>query len=78
MKPLTVSKMFSAWSRVKIVPIRYATHVLSVYHHYRWLAYVNDLQKKGKQPGGFLLETGDWQKAQLNSDAKRELDFWVR
>jgi hypothetical protein len=39
---------------------------------------VNDLQKKGKQPGGFLLETGDWQKAQLNSDAKRELDFWVR
>ncbi|SKC99725.1 Phosphatidylserine/phosphatidylglycerophosphate/cardiolipin synthase [Burkholderia sp. YR290] len=58
--------------------LHYATHVLSVYHHYRWLAYVNDLQKKGKQPGGFLLETGDWQKAQLNSDAKRELDFWVR
>ncbi|UIF88090.1 hypothetical protein KAF44_19405 (plasmid) [Cupriavidus necator] len=58
--------------------LHYATHILSVYHHYRWLAYVSDLQKKGMQPGGFLLETGDWQKAQLNSATKRELDFWVR
>lgn len=58
--------------------LHYATHILSVYHHYRWLAYVHDLQKKGKSPGGFLRETDLWQKQQLDSEARKELKFWVR
>jgi phosphatidylserine/phosphatidylglycerophosphate/cardiolipin synthase-like enzyme len=56
----------------------YAAHILSVYQHYRWLAYVNDLQGKGKSPDGFLRENDRWQDAQLKGAARRELDFWAR
>ncbi|HJQ59296.1 MAG TPA: phospholipase D-like domain-containing protein [Vineibacter sp.] len=56
----------------------YAAHILSVYHHYRWLAYVNGLQGKGKSPDGFLREHDRWQDSQLKGPAKRELDFWLR
>jgi phosphatidylserine/phosphatidylglycerophosphate/cardiolipin synthase-like enzyme len=56
----------------------YAAHILSVYHHYRWLAYVNETQKKGKQPAAGLRDDDTWQAWQLKGAARRELDFWLR
>jgi len=56
----------------------YAAHILSVYQHYRWLAFVNGLQGKGKSPDGYLKENDLWQDPQLKGLGKRELDFWVR
>lgn len=56
----------------------YSGHILSVYHHYRWLAYVNELQAKGKGPSGYLSVEDTWQDSRLKGPAKRELDFWVR
>ena len=56
----------------------YAAHVLAVYHHYRWLAFVNDQQTKGRNPKGYLREHDRWQKSNLQGPALRELKFWVR
>jgi len=56
----------------------YAAHVLAVYHHYRWLAFVNDQQKKGRNPKGYLREHDRWQEPNLKGPALRELKFWVR
>lgn len=56
----------------------YAAHVLSVYHHYRWLAHVHDLQSRGKTPAGFLRDTDGWQDGHLKGASRREIDFWVR
>ncbi len=56
----------------------YAAHILSVYHHYRWLAYVSELQSKGTGPSGYLSVEDSWQDNKLKGAAKRELDFWVR
>ncbi len=56
----------------------YAAHILSVYQHYRWLAFVNGLQGKGKSPDGYLKENDRWQDPELMGAGKRELDFWVR
>ncbi|MBX3235843.1 MAG: hypothetical protein KF814_06805 [Nitrospiraceae bacterium] len=57
---------------------QYSAHILSVYHHYRWLAFVNDLQQKDQSPKGYLKEHDRWQDAELKGKGKRELDFWVR
>jgi phosphatidylserine/phosphatidylglycerophosphate/cardiolipin synthase-like enzyme len=54
----------------------YAAHILSVYHHYRWMAHVAAKQKQGKNPQGFLREDDTWQAGQLNGAARKELDFW--
>jgi phosphatidylserine/phosphatidylglycerophosphate/cardiolipin synthase-like enzyme len=54
----------------------YAAHILSVYQHYSWMAFLAGL--KGKMPSGFLRETDAWQDSKLKNPAKRELDFWVR
>lgn len=56
----------------------YAAHILSVYHHYRWLAFVNDLQRKGKSPNGYLKEHDRWQDSHLKGAGKREINFWLR
>lgn len=56
----------------------YAAHILSVYHHYRWLAFVHELQGAGKSPDGYLKTSDLWQDSQLKGVAKRELDFWLR
>jgi phosphatidylserine/phosphatidylglycerophosphate/cardiolipin synthase-like enzyme len=55
----------------------YAAHILSVYHHYRWLAFVNELQGMGKSPNGYLMANDSWQDSQLTGPTKRELDFWL-
>ncbi len=56
----------------------YAAHILSVYHHYRWMAYVEELRRKGKNPRGVLRDDDGWQAYQLKGAARRELDFWLR
>lgn len=56
----------------------YAAHILSVYHHYRWLAYVNDQQSKGKNPAAHLRENDAWQAGHLKGASGKELEFWVR
>ena len=58
--------------------LHYGAHILSVYHHYRWLAFVSDLQSQGKPLSGFLRENDRWQDSRLSGPARRELDFWVR
>lgn len=56
----------------------YAAHVLAVYHHYRWLAYVNDRQGAGSSPAGRLRDRDTWQDSHLQGPGKRDIDFWVR
>jgi PLD-like domain len=56
----------------------YAVHVLAVYQHYRWLAYVNDQQKAGKDPWSGLAAGSDWQQGYLAGPRRREMVFWVR
>ena len=58
--------------------LEYAIHILSVYKHYRWLAYVDQMQRQKRKPFSALAETADWQKGHLKGASKREIDFWVR
>jgi phosphatidylserine/phosphatidylglycerophosphate/cardiolipin synthase-like enzyme len=56
----------------------YGAHILSVYHHYSWMAYVADQQKKKRNPKANLEESDAWQARAMRGPAKRELDFWLR
>jgi len=58
--------------------MEYAVHILSVYQHYRWLAYVDRMQRQKKKPFSNLAENPDWQKGHLKGASKKEMDFWVR
>lgn len=58
--------------------MEYAVHILSVYKHYRWMAYLDYMRKRKKKPFSNLAETPDWQKGHLKGPSKREIDFWVR
>jgi hypothetical protein len=49
-----------------------------VYHHYRWLAYVNDRRSKGKNPAALLRENDAWQTGHFKGASGREMDFRVR
>jgi phosphatidylserine/phosphatidylglycerophosphate/cardiolipin synthase-like enzyme len=56
----------------------YGAHILSVYHHYRWMAFVDEMQKKKRNPKAHLEEGDTWQARQLKGASRRELDFWLR
>jgi phosphatidylserine/phosphatidylglycerophosphate/cardiolipin synthase-like enzyme len=56
----------------------YGAHILSVYQHYRWMAFVNAKQKKKQNPKSHLEEGDTWQAGQLKGASRRELDFWLR
>ena len=56
----------------------YGAHILSVYHHYSWMAYVNEQQQKKKNPKANLEESAAWQARALRGPSRRELDFWLR
>jgi phosphatidylserine/phosphatidylglycerophosphate/cardiolipin synthase-like enzyme len=58
--------------------LEYSAHILSVYQHYRWLQFVSDQQRKGKNPKGYLRETDAWQTSHLKGPGKREIEFWGR
>ena len=62
----------------KDLALEYAVHILSVYKHYRWLVYLDDMLSKHKKPFSALAETPDWQKGHLKGPSKDEIDFWVR
>jgi phosphatidylserine/phosphatidylglycerophosphate/cardiolipin synthase-like enzyme len=55
----------------------YAAHILSVYQHYSWMAFLNSPQARNNRPSGFLREEDTWQDNYLKNPAKRELDFWT-
>lgn len=50
-----------------------AVHILSVYHHYRWRAYVGSHQN----PWSGLVRTDNWQTRKMDPDTIRELKFWL-
>jgi len=56
-----------------------AAHIMGVYDHYRWLAFLGERQdrKDSKSLTGCLSESDAWLSRKLNSSA-RELKFWVR
>jgi phosphatidylserine/phosphatidylglycerophosphate/cardiolipin synthase-like enzyme len=58
--------------------LEYAVHILAVYKHYRWTAYVADMQRRHRIPFSELRESPDWQNGHLKGASKREIDFWVR
>ena len=58
--------------------LEYAVHILAVYKHYRWTAYVADMQRRHRRPFSQLREDPDWQNGHLKGASKREIDFWVR
>jgi len=58
--------------------MEYAVHILSVYKHYRWTAYVADMQRRHRRPFSELKEHDDWQNGHLKGASKQEIDFWVR
>jgi hypothetical protein len=55
----------------------YAAHILSVYQHYSWMAFLSSPQGQKNRPSGFLREVDTWQDPYLKNPAKRELDFWT-
>ena len=58
--------------------LEYAVHILAVYQHYRWLAFVHEQQARKKNPSAFLVESDTWQARHLQGASRREIDFWVR
>jgi phosphatidylserine/phosphatidylglycerophosphate/cardiolipin synthase-like enzyme len=58
--------------------LEYAVHVLAVYKHYRWTAYVADMQRRHRRPFSELKEDPNWQNGHLKGASKREIDCWVR
>jgi phosphatidylserine/phosphatidylglycerophosphate/cardiolipin synthase-like enzyme len=65
-------------SRNERLACAYGAHILSVYQHYSWMAYVAAKQKKHQNPKAFLSENDAWQAPLLRGRPKKELDFWVR
>jgi phosphatidylserine/phosphatidylglycerophosphate/cardiolipin synthase-like enzyme len=58
--------------------LEYAVHILTVYKHYRWQAYVESMRRQKRKPFSNLAETPKWQDTHLKGASKREMDFWVR
>ena len=54
----------------------YATHVMSVYQHYRYRSYVRETLAQGRKPWSYLDDNDKWLKAELKSKAL-EIDFWA-
>lgn len=56
----------------------YAAHIISVYNHYRWRAYLTKTAAAGHKPWQKLEETADWQDGRLASKKQQdEWDFWM-
>jgi phosphatidylserine/phosphatidylglycerophosphate/cardiolipin synthase-like enzyme len=58
--------------------LEYAAHILAVYQHYRWLSFIGEEQRRGRNPNAYLVETDEWQARHLKGASKREIDFWAR
>lgn len=60
----------------KQLSIAYATHVMSVYQHYRYRSYVREMLAQGKKPWSYLDDNDYWLKAELKSKAL-EIGYWT-
>ena len=60
----------------KALAVAYATHVMSVYQHYRFRSYVREMLAQGKTPWSFLDDNDTWLSQQLTSKAL-EIDHWA-
>ena len=54
----------------------YATHVMSVYQHYRYRSYIREMLAAGKKPWSYLDDHDQWLKVELKSKAL-EIDYWT-
>ena len=54
----------------------YATHVMSVYQHYRWRAYIRETLAAGRTPWSYLDDDDRWLQQELKSKAQ-EIAFWT-
>lgn len=54
----------------------YATHIMSVYQHYRYRSYVREMLAQGKKPWSHLEDDDAWLGQQLKSKAL-EIAFWT-
>jgi phosphatidylserine/phosphatidylglycerophosphate/cardiolipin synthase-like enzyme len=56
----------------------YAAHIISVYNHYRWRAYVDKTVEAGHKPWQKLEDTPAWQDSRLASKKQKdEWNFWM-
>ncbi len=55
----------------------YSAHIMSVYHHYRWRAYLQKAAAANVDPWAGLKETDDWQQGHLRGASRKEMEFWV-
>ena len=60
----------------KQLAIAYATHIMSVYSHYRFRSYVRETLAKGKQPFSYLADNDGWMKDELETK-QLEINFWT-
>jgi phosphatidylserine/phosphatidylglycerophosphate/cardiolipin synthase-like enzyme len=58
--------------------LAYASHIQSVYHHYRWLSFLSYKLSKGQDPWQYLVNSDGWQTYRLKGDYLKEMNFWVR
>ncbi len=54
----------------------YATHIMSVYQHYRYRSYVREMLAQGKTPWSYLDDDDRWLQKELVSKAL-EIDHWA-
>lgn len=60
----------------KKLAIAYATHVMSVYQHYRFRSYIREMLAQGKIPWSSLDDDDQWLKDELQSKAQ-EIRYWT-
>ena len=60
----------------KALAAAYATHVMSVYQHYRYRSYVREMLAQGKTPWSYLDDDDAWLAKELKSKAL-EIGFWT-
>lgn len=54
----------------------YATHIMSVYQHYRYRSYVREMLAQGKTPWSYLDDDDRWLAKELKSKAL-EIAYWA-
>lgn len=54
----------------------YAVHIKSVYDHYRWRAYLQEMEQKSLSPWRGLKRNDHWQNSEFRAATTRERQFW--
>ena len=60
----------------KALALAYATHIMSVYQHYRYRSYVREMLAQGKTPWAYLDDDDAWLQHELVSKAQ-EINHWA-